>query len=68
LRTRNSLINELKEYRESASYKILAELLEIEEDERLDRLRHAETVADVHRLQGALEALESIQNAMQIPR
>lgn len=68
MRTRNSLINELKEYRESASYKILAELLEIEEDERLDRLRHAETVADVHRLQGALEALESIQNAMQIPR
>jgi hypothetical protein len=68
VRTRASLINELKDYQDSATYKILAELLSLEEDERLDRLRHAETVADVHRLQGALEALESIQNAMQIPR
>lgn len=61
------LIRDIRELQHSGAYKLIAQLITMEEKALLSRLRYADTAEEVRKLQGALGALESIKDAMQIP-
>jgi len=65
---KHATIKELREYRQTPVYRLLVELIEEEDRALVNRLRYADTVEEVRKVQGALGALESIKDAMQIPK
>jgi ubiquinone biosynthesis protein UbiJ len=65
---KHATIKELREYRQTPAYRLLVELIEEEDRALVNRLRYADTVEEVRKVQGALGALESIKDAMQIPK
>jgi ubiquinone biosynthesis protein UbiJ len=65
---KHATIKALREYRQTPAYRLLVELIEEEDRALVNRLRYADTVEEVRKVQGALGALESIKDAMQIPK